>query len=123
MRLIAEVCADNRRVAVVALGQHDPVLDPTLLRNLWRIPQFGLAVGRWPVAIENHTQSTPSSSVDKIVEEPQSGQPRQVRIDSKVEVDVVGCRVQELVAERQTEGVEARGNDLVEHVVDVASLQ
>src|SRR5258708_40075548 len=52
MRLVMEIGANDGRVVVVVLGEHDPVADPTRLGQAVGVPQGRLRVGVGAVLVE-----------------------------------------------------------------------
>ena len=121
--LVVEVHAQQRGLAAVALGQHDPVGDPALLRYGVRVPQLRLASRCRSVAIQNDLEPAVAGAMDEHVHHFQAGLAGEVGVDVVVDVLRHTARDQRVIAERQPHGVEAQRGYLIEHRLPVPRPQ
>src|SRR5258708_23742902 len=56
--LISQVSPDDRIVTPVVPGQHDPIMDPTRLGYLVRVPQIGPEIGGSVLAGQDYLPNT-----------------------------------------------------------------
>ena len=120
MGLVVEIGPDHGRIAAVAGGQHGPVVDPALLRNLAGVPQLTLTGGCGPVAVENDFEAAFTSALNEYIHDLQPGEALEIGILLKVDSIRETRRVEQLVAVGQANGVEPRLDHLIEHIVQAA---
>ena len=120
MGLVVQVGADHGRLRPVAVGQHPPIIDPAVLGDAVRIPELALRIGARPVAVEHDRQLPPTRPLDDAVHQLQAGEPLEIRISGEVDGGGKVPRLDQLIAERQPDGIEAGRHDLVEHLLPVS---
>ncbi len=123
MGLISQVSPDDRIVTPVVPGQHDPIMDPTRLGYLVRVPQIGPEIGGSVVAVKDNLQAMAAGTLDNPIHECQALQPLEVGVQYVVDPLRLARWVEELIAERQANSVEPRLLNLIEHILPVAGFQ
>src|SRR5258707_10155542 len=73
--LISQVSPDDRIVTPVVPGQHDPIMDPTRLGYLVRVPQIGPEIGGSVVAVKDKLQTMAAGPPGKPIHECPAPQP------------------------------------------------
>src|SRR6266851_543689 len=123
VRLVGQVRPDYGLIAPVVLGQHDPILDPARLGRLVGVPQWGPLIGHRIMTVQYDSQAKLTSTLDNPLQQCQPAQALEVRVQLIVDPLRLARRVEELIGERQANGIEACARDLFEHVLPVALLQ
>src|SRR5258708_12720972 len=98
-------------------------MEPACLGYLVGIPQLGSDVGSGIVTIENGLQTMAPGTLNDPIHQCQTAQTFEVGIQFVVDALRFARRIEELVAERQANAVEACLCDLLEHVLPVALPQ
>ena len=80
MRLVSQIGPDDRLIATVVVGQHDPILDPARLGDLVGVPQWGPGVGGRIMAVQDDLQATDASPLNDPIHECQTAQPLEVGV-------------------------------------------
>jgi hypothetical protein len=120
---VGQVSPDDGLIAPVVLGQHDPVLDPARLGRLVVVPQWGPLIGRGIMTVQDDLQANFTSALDNPIHQCQPSQAFEIGVQLVVDPPRLAPRVEELVGERQANGIEACACDLVEHALPVAHSQ
>src|SRR6266700_652636 len=107
VRLIGQVCPDDGLIAPVVLGQHDPILDPARLGRLVGVPQWGPLISHRIMTVEDDPQAKLTSTLDNPLHQCQPAQALEVRVQLVVDSLRLARRDEELIGERQANGVEA----------------
>jgi hypothetical protein len=123
MRLVVQVGPDHGRLRPISACQHRPVVDPSPLGNAIRIPELALRISGRPVAVENDDETSTTRSVDDVVHHLEAAPTFEVCILCEIDGGGHAGGLQQLVAERKADRVEAGGNDLVEHVLPISGPQ
>jgi hypothetical protein len=119
VRLVVQVGADHRRSISITRRQRHPVIDPALLRVAVGEPQFGLTARVRPMSIEHHAKISRGRGLHHPVHDLQRGQSLQAGIDLAVDTryrrDGPG---QTFRGERQPDGVEPEGGNLIHRLIE-----
>src|SRR5258706_6883750 len=123
MRLVMQVCSYHGGIASILAGEHHPVRDPARLREVVGVPEFGLRVCIGAMLVENNPQATPARRVDDLVHERKAAQATEVWVDGIVDIRGLTRGIEELIAIRQADRIEAERGNLVEHALIVADIE
>ena len=114
-RLVVQVRADYPRLRLVAASQHFPVIDPSALGDPVRIPEFALLVCARAMTIEDDHQLPLHGAIDDPVHQLKTAESLQIRVLRKIDRVRRARRLEQLIAERKADRVEAGASDLVKH--------
>jgi hypothetical protein len=118
VRFVVKVGSDDRGIAPIPHCERSPVANPSRFGDSRRVPQLRLCVGIGAVTVEQNTQANLAGVSHDLIHYLKCVQPLQVGVFIIIDANRhIGAK--DVVAPRQTNGVESKGLDLVHHFLVV----